>query len=202
MNLYRKLAVVIIAMAGASTTRADLIVVDPEVDPILLDSTTLNLFASGSLNSIAGSGSGGNLVLPESATIDNFVLTISDFTVSTNIPVLPQSMTLRWLQTSEELYFTNARAPLEIGQSIIFAENTAIFNILLGYVDGMVGSNGSSPGFQVGMAWDFGGIDGSASAELDLSVFGTAPVTVPEPGTLALFAIGLLGFGLTRKRSA
>jgi len=42
---------------------------------------------------------------------------------------------------------------------------------------------------------------GIQSARSFVSGAWTATVTVPEPGTLALFDLGLLGFGVTRHRA-
>jgi hypothetical protein len=49
-------------------------------------------------------------------------------------------------------------------------------------------------------SWDFANVFGRGGGLSHIQLYGRSPASVPEPGTLALLGVGLLGAGLARRR--
>jgi len=169
----------------------------------IIDTSIITVNASGSLNTITGFGSIDDyLVISENDILEYFTIELTGFTTTPTYLNLPQSLSL------EFRYFDpfstgninwNVTTGIFIGKTLTVSssENSAAFDKMQGFV---ADSGFEIPQILSTMAWGFGGVDGSATANFLVTAHGESS-PVPEPATFTLFGLALLGItGIYRRK--
>lgn len=178
------------------------LVITIPVKAAIINTTTITLNASGSLNSISGTGHiNGLLNIGANDTLEYFSLELTDFQTTPDVG-LPQSlsMALSYGSSSPSGIYWNLNTGIYIGKSFDIALNTSLGQDLYGFIEG---SGTQTRNITTGMAWGFGGVDASATALITLTAHGQVSA-VPLPPAILLFISGitlLLGFNTKRKES-
>jgi len=176
------------------------------VNAAIIDTSTFTVSASGSLNSIAGSGSVTEpFLLPENSVFEYFTVELSSFDINPESVGLPQSLSLTlWnsdLSIGSGLYW-NLNTGIYIGKefTVSSSENSGVYEMMLGYIPD---SGATTPAhIRTGMAWGFGGISANATAEFTVTAHGSI-TTVPIPPAVWLFGSGLIGLiGLAKRKAS
>lgn len=142
------------------------------------------------------------MIISDDDTLEYFTVELTSFTTTPTYLSLPQSLSL------EFRYFDpfstgginwNMTTGISIGETITVSssENSAAFDKMQGFI---ADSGFEIPQILSTMAWGFGGVDGSATANFLLTAHGDVS-PVPEPGTFILLGLGLLGItGIYRRK--
>lgn len=173
-------------------------------NPVLLDSTTINFWASGNPNSISGSWTASPLSIADGASIEYFSFQLS-------------AIDSPWGKPASITFVSYVPGNSNSLDLCSFAQNCA--------TDTVVGDVGTLAPGSLTSGWSFlsrlvagnepadtihttiisyngGGAQGVASGSLLVQAYGTAPAMIPEPSTwgMLIAGLGLVGVAARRRR--